>query len=397
MALTLSPNMNLTIPGVGTESGPAWATDLNTSLSILDQHNHTPGSGVQITPAAININSALSLNNNFAIATAGMTFTAQNSPPANNTVYEAGVDLYYVDGLGNNVQITANGGVAGSPGSISNLTSPASAAYVAGSKTFVWQSDVGIAANLDAGSILLRNLSPNSTHAITLQAPASLPSNYNVVLPALPASTSLMALDSSGNISAPYSIAGGLNASVLTAGSVTATQIASKTVTAALIADATITTTQIASQTIAQGNLALRATGTTVAAGGVARASSSGSYTTTSASFQTVSNQTITITTTGRPVKLGLMSTSTSTGNLGQLTTGYAQEVQFLRDGTTSVGAYRWTQSDPGSANPLLPCSAVSAIDFVAAGTYTYQFQIRSTVGGGQVKASNVQLIVYEL
>lgn len=246
--------MSLIIPGVGTEAGPTWATDLNTSLSIIDQHNHTAGSGVQITPAAININSALSLANNFAIAAAGITFTVQNSTPANNTVYESGVDLYYVDGLGNNVQITANGGVAGSPGSISNLTSPASAAYVAGSKTFVWQSDVGIAANLDAGALRLRNITPNSTYAITLQAPSALSSNYNVVLPALPASTSLMALDSSGNVSAPYSIAGGLNASVLTAQSITATQIA----------NATITGTQIASSIALAGSPTIAGKVTTI-------------------------------------------------------------------------------------------------------------------------------------
>lgn len=201
MGFILSSNMSLPIPGVGTEPGPNYAFDVNSALTIIDAHDHTPGNGVQITPSGLNINTVLTFSNNFATNLAGVTFFAQGSTPANGTIYESGVDLYYVDGVGNNVRITQSGSVAGAPGSISNLAAPASASYVSGSSTFVWQSNTNIAANMDFGAAVFRNLSPNSTFGITVQAPAGLASNYSVTLPALPAATSLMTLSSTGALS----------------------------------------------------------------------------------------------------------------------------------------------------------------------------------------------------
>lgn len=223
--------MNLPIPGVGTEDGPAYATDINSCLTIIDQHSHLNGSGVPITPAAININTALDFQSNFATSLAGLTLAAQNSTPANNTIYESGVDLYYVDGLGNNIQITANGGIAGSPGSISNLTSPASASYVAGSTTFVWQSDVNTSAKMDCGSILIRNATASS-QALTLSPPAAMGSSYTVTLPSLPAAQKFMTLDNAGTMSAPWAVDGSTivvssNTVKVPTGGITGTQITS--------------------------------------------------------------------------------------------------------------------------------------------------------------------------
>lgn len=201
MSTTITPNMNLIVPTVGNEPGPDYGTDINSSLGIIDQHTHAAGSGVQITPAGININSALPFGGNFATGIAGLTLTAQSGTPAINTIYESGVDLYFVDGNGNNVRMTQSGAVAGTPGSISNLVAPASASYVAVSSTFVWQSGANIAANMDAGSLLLRNLSPNSTFAVTIDPPAALSSNYSITLPTLPAATSIMTMSAAGVVS----------------------------------------------------------------------------------------------------------------------------------------------------------------------------------------------------
>lgn len=200
MSTTLSPNMNLPVPGVGTEAAPDYASDVNNCLNIIDQHTHAPGSGTQITPAGLNINTALAFNSNFATGLAGLTLVAQASLPALNTVYESGVDLYFIDGAGNNVRLTQSGAVAGTPGSISNLVTPATASYVSGSSTFVWQSNASIAANMDFGAAILRNLSPNSTFALTLQPP-TLGSNYSITLPVLPSTTSVVTIDNSGNMS----------------------------------------------------------------------------------------------------------------------------------------------------------------------------------------------------
>lgn len=206
MSSTLSPNMNLIIPGVGSEQGPQYAIDVNSSLSLIDAHNHSAGSGVVITPDGLNINISLPFNDNFATNVAGITLTAQSSTPANNTVYENGVDLYYTDGVGNIVRITQSGALAGTPGSIANLVAPASATYVAGTSTFVWQSNTSIAANMDFGSAILRNISPNSTYGLTLAPPSGLSSDYQITLPVLPSSQKIMTLDNSGIMSAPYTI-----------------------------------------------------------------------------------------------------------------------------------------------------------------------------------------------
>jgi len=205
MPTTTSSNMLMPVPVVGSESGPQYATDVNNCLTIIDGHNHTPGLGVQIPVSGLNINADLSLNGNNLTAARTLRLQVQNSTPAGSSdldcLYVTGVDLYYIDGNGNNVRITQSGGVAGSPGSISNLTSPASAAYVSADSTFVWQSAANTSANLDCASILIRNLTANSK-ALTLNPPNSMGSNYSITLPSLPAATSFLTMDTSGNISA---------------------------------------------------------------------------------------------------------------------------------------------------------------------------------------------------
>jgi len=193
--------MNLIEPIVGQELGPQYAFDINNSLTLIDQHNHTPGYGVQIPTAGLNINANLNFNDNFITNLAGMVLTAQISVPAtNNTLYEFGDDLYYIDGIGNNIRLTQSGSVAGPYGNISGLVAPASATYVPVQQTFIFESNSNIAANLDAGSILLRNLSPNSTYALTLNPPAALAANYSITLPPLPSSQAVATISTSGVI-----------------------------------------------------------------------------------------------------------------------------------------------------------------------------------------------------
>lgn len=376
MSVVYSPNMSLPVPDVGSEAGPQYAFDINSCMSLLDAHDHTPGRGVQITPAGININSSLTLGNNFLINAAGMTFDAQSSPAANNTIYESGVDLYYVDGNGNNVRITQSGGLAGSPGSISNLTSPASASYVAGNMTFVWQSNTNIAANLDCGSVLLRNLSPNSTNAVTLSPPASLASNYSITLPTLPGSQSIMTIDSTGTITAPSVYP--LTSTGLAANSVGTSQLQANSVTRAKLA--------------AVGQ----------------QLSGTAALTVSSTSYTAITGLTVTITTTGRPVIVTLQP-------LGSI--GSESEFRvFVNSGTHSPFAMVMVSRDGGSTavftntigsrsaatsgsvgSDISVSAAVSFVDTPAAGTYTYQGYV--AVSNTAVHASMIsyELAAYEL
>ena len=204
----LSPNMNLPIPVPGVDPGPDYANNLNSSLTLIDQHNHSPGYGVQINPSGLDINADLSFNSNNATDMRSVRFSSQGSPLALVTdldcIYVSGVDLWYNDGNGNQVKITNNGSVNATTSGI--FDPPASAEFVAG--TLVVDADVNTPANIQVASVLLGNNVANSKF-LTLQPPNAMAANYSITLPALPASTSPLQIDSSGNITAGSS--GGLS------------------------------------------------------------------------------------------------------------------------------------------------------------------------------------------
>lgn len=202
MPSTLSPNMSLILPTVGQEPGPNWALDLNNSLSVVDQHNHSAGSGVQITPAGMNINSDLSILSNNLTNVKSTRYTAQIAPLGAGTdigcVYVSGADLYYNDINGNQVRLTIAGAVNGTPGSIGGLVAPATATYVPANQAFVWQSSVDTPAYSDSGPVIIRNISALS-NGITISPPAVLPSNYTITLPsAPPSSTAILEMGNTG-------------------------------------------------------------------------------------------------------------------------------------------------------------------------------------------------------
>ncbi len=208
-----SPNMNLLIPIQGEQIGPQYALDVNASFVLVDGHDHSSGKGVPITPSGLNINSDLPFNGNNLTLIRSARLSSQNAVLAGasdlNCIYTVGVDLYYNDGNGNHVRITQSGGVAGSPGSIANLTSPASAAYVSASSKFVWQSAANTAADLDCRSVILRNAAASSK-GLTLNPPAAMGANYSLTLPSLPGAQSFMTVDASGAMATPIAYIGGI-------------------------------------------------------------------------------------------------------------------------------------------------------------------------------------------
>lgn len=196
----ISPNMNLPVPVPGTTPGPQYATDVSNSLNIIDAHNHSPGKGAPVSITAIAVDANFSLSQ-FSLLDVKSLFLANQTIPLIGTNFLSDVngDLFFNDGSGNSIRITQSGGIAGAPGSIAGLVPPASVVYVLASHSFVFQFDAAKAANLDAASIVLRNNTLNS-EGITLQAPSGLALSYDIVLPSLPASFSLMTIDPIGNI-----------------------------------------------------------------------------------------------------------------------------------------------------------------------------------------------------
>ncbi len=197
-------NMGLTVPITGVAPGPDWANEVNASFVTVDAHDHSSGKGVQITPNGLNINADLSLASNNLVLVRTVRFQAPNVQPALSTdltcLYAFGADLYYRDGSGNQVRITQSGSVTGATGNITNLTPPASVTYVGGSTSFVFQSDASISADLDGGSVILRNLTASSK-GLTLSPPAAMAADYTITLPAKPAASALLAMSNTGVIS----------------------------------------------------------------------------------------------------------------------------------------------------------------------------------------------------
>ncbi|MES2347888.1 MAG: hypothetical protein V4641_10005 [Pseudomonadota bacterium] len=217
----ISPNMGLPVPIVGTAPGPEWANDINASLSIIDSHDHTAGHGVPVPPAGININSDLPFVGNNATQLRSARFSAQGSPLAGasdlGALYVSGVDLYYNDESGNQVRMTQGGSVTGSSGTITGLPSgTASASFAAG--TFTFQGSTNTPANMAVGPLII-GANTASPHTVTVAPPGGLAANYALTLPTgLPASTSILTVDASGNMASTTSpsVSGGTLTGTLT-------------------------------------------------------------------------------------------------------------------------------------------------------------------------------------
>jgi len=197
---TVTPNMNLLEPTVGSEAGPQYAIDINSSLTLIDQHDHSSGKGVQITPAGINITSNLAFNGNAAIslgyeafnasASATTTFQAISVAPAASIN-----ELWYTDSNGTSTQITKNGVINATASSIPGES------YNSGTGTFIWTQGTGSTtpANFDIGSVILRPNTVGTTNGITL-SPSSTSSYTLTFAASLPSSTSVVTVDTSGNV-----------------------------------------------------------------------------------------------------------------------------------------------------------------------------------------------------
>lgn len=396
--------MSLPVPSVSLDPGPDYASNVNGSLTLIDGHDHSAGKGVPITPSGLNINSDLTLNGNNLIGARSLRLLPQSATLSLATdlgcLYEVGVDLYYNDGSGNQIRITQSGSIAGTSGSIANLVSPASASYISGNSTFVFQSAANTPANLDGASILLRNLVANSK-SLTLSPPSAMASNYTITLPSLPGSTSFMTMDVSGNIGTSISTNQGITTSNIADASITNAKLALLSVDTGNLIDSSVTTAKIA-----DGNV----TPVKRSALGQQISASSGNATTTNGTNSDIANLSVTITTTGRPVFIGFISDASGTGTseldaqrtpgAGVSYTNYG--VITLFRGATMVGFYRYGSQGVNAAGTSItfisvaPCSSIQVIDTPSAGTYTYKAQYR-TNGADIIGVSYTKLIAYEL
>jgi hypothetical protein len=118
---------------------------------------------------------------------------------------------------------------------------------------------------------------------------------------------------------------------------------------------------------------------------------STGAFNTNSAAYTDVTNATVTITSTGRPVMLFLRPDGAAAAYLGVPATATAGLV-LLRDATV-IGEWSYVNPD-ASDTERYEITALSA-DAVAAGTYVYKLQIKTSTGS--VNLPNAQLFAFEL
>ncbi len=382
---TLSPNMGMPVPNVGVAPGPDWATDINASLSVVDQHDHTAGKGVPITPDSLNINTDLPLNGNNLTLTKSVRFSAQTLPLSGGTdlgcIYEAGVDLYYNDGAGNQIRLTQSGAPAGATGTITGLPSGTASASFAGT-TFTFQSATSTPASLNVGPVKIAQ-AVASGFGVTISPSGSQAADYTLSLPtALPASTKILTVDSSGNIGDVYDVDNvtldiSANLLEIKAGGVGTTQLATSAITTAKIADGSVTNVKLATANVSDS-------------------SASGAYSTASGTFVDVTNMTVTLATVGRPVLLSFRP-STSGGSIsGQDSSGQV-EYKILRDGGSISVAVLTSSGVPGGF--ASPPGCLNYIDNTpTAGSHTWKLQARAASGASTTAhVNNVIMQAWEL
>lgn len=384
MSVIITTNMGLTLPEVGEELGPQYGFDNNSSLTTVDGHDHSPGSGVHVTPNGLNINADLPINSNNLTLVKTVNFSAQSAPlagvaPNLGCVYVAGNELYYNDENGNVVAITNNGSVNAGAGSITGLPSgTASASYSSGSGTFIWQSATSTAADMDFGSAIIRE-KVASAKGITISSPTGLPADYTLTLPsAPPASLLFMAENNTGNISfiSPDNVTVELSGSTLR------------------VKDAGITNAKIADSTITFIKNAPRVQNNPAAIGEIAISTTpSGTALTQSTSYIDLGSLSVTITTNGGPVMLSTISDQSGLEADLVISGNVSASFRFFRDNTTAINQYI---IQPNSASSFyLPC--IQGIDFPPAGTHTYTVQGFTSNASFSIGFTNTCLMAYEL
>lgn len=371
---SISPNMSLPIPVVGTDPGPDWANNLNNCLTLLDAHTHNPGSGVQITPSGLNINTDLSIGNNNLTSVNSVQYLSLSSDPStNNTSYVKSGDFYLTDGSGNHIRLTSGGSIVGATGNIGGLGGGAAVTYVNPTTKFVFIDNNTNPAALDSGALIIRETDATSPNAITLQSPTALAGNYSLTLfTSLPGSTQAVNITSGGNLST--------------------------------ISYDSIGSSMTSTGANAIANTRTRAFTTPASLGDVGISPICVSFNTTSnnPTFVDVTNLSLTITVSGlRPVYVGFIASGGVASNIvsdGTNNPNYV-DIRILR-GATVVGFWEFT-SDGGSGFGLqIPPGSINLIEAPAAGTYTYKAQMAcngSVVGNTVGQVNQVRLVAYEL
>jgi len=397
--------MNLPIPTVGSEAGPQYAFDINSSLTLIDSHDHSPGRGVQITPAGININSALQFNNNPALNLSYESFTAGSSAtPVLQAISVAPAssinELFYTDSNGTQTQITKNGNVNAVASSIPGES------YNAG--TFIWTQTQSSApttpANFNIGSITLSPNTAATTNGVVLGPPTGISRQFNINLPFQPSlNPAFVTIDTSGNMASTVSTAGGITGSNIGNQTITGANIANQTITATQVANSTLTNTQMIDAVYGGQQGITPAKLDSYNTPYFATSSSSGAVSYSSTSFTPVTNMTVTLPNATATRPRFICFTSTTAGGF-IFNPGVGLVTATFRivgsNGANSATIYQVELDVSGSGNRFPP-GILNTIDMFGVGPgnvpwITYRLDV-SVLASQAVAVENILMNVVQL
>lgn len=239
------PNMGIVLPTLGSDRG-TWDDKLNAGLALVDAHDHTPGKGVQIPVAGININDDFAMG---GFAVTGLGSLAFNAVTALTTgskrlfVNVADNELYWRSNGGTNVKLTDGstintsliGGIAGDYSSVG-----AEIAYSDSGDVYTFKQQSGTWARVASGPVRIYEFNTSETVYVELAVASALASSYTLTLPAaLPASQTMMQVSAAGIVSFSNTLAA--NADVTLSGTGTFKH-GEKTITQAILAGNVVST-----------------------------------------------------------------------------------------------------------------------------------------------------------
>jgi len=201
------PNMSIVLPSLGGDAG-IWDDEINAALTILDAHDHTSGKGPRVPTAGLNINADLTFAG-FTATNLGKiafsTIAAPSSGSKNLFVNTADNELYWRTNGGTNVKLTNGtsinttlvGGIVGDYSSVG-----AEVAYDDANDRYTFkQQGTKPWARIACGPVRIFEFNTTESVFVELAVAAALGASYTVTYPAaLPGSTSLVTIDSSGNL-----------------------------------------------------------------------------------------------------------------------------------------------------------------------------------------------------
>jgi hypothetical protein len=199
--------MGLITPIVGSDIG-AWGDKLNTICAQVDNHDHTDGKGLPITPDAMNIDDDLSMAGNGLTATGLVEFAAIAALTTGLTtlfVSAADNELYWRNASGTNVKLTLAssintslvGGIVGDYSSVG-----AQVAYDDANKVYTFKTQTSTWARLASGPVRIYEYNTSETVYAEIAVAAALAASYTITLPAaLPGAQVAMQIAADGTVS----------------------------------------------------------------------------------------------------------------------------------------------------------------------------------------------------